>query len=53
MLPFIGPPFLPSMGRKYPIGRYTVRSMTLYTNRGLGVIPRVNCRPEISVFTLR
>ncbi|MBK6430792.1 MAG: metallophosphoesterase [Anaerolineae bacterium] len=52
VLPFIGPPFLPSMGRKYPIGRYTVRSMTLYTNRGLGVIPRLNCRPEISVFTL-
>jgi predicted MPP superfamily phosphohydrolase len=53
VLPFIGPPVLPRMGRKYPAGLYTVRDMTLYTNRGLGVIPRVNCRPEISVFTLR
>ena len=52
VLPFIGAPILPRMGRKYPAGRYTVRDMTLYTNRGLGVIPRVNCRPEISVFTL-
>ncbi len=53
VLPFIGPPILPRLGRKYPAGLYTVRDMTLYTNRGLGVIPRVNCRPEISVFTLR
>jgi predicted MPP superfamily phosphohydrolase len=53
VLPYIGAPILPRMGRKYPAGRYTVRNMTLYTNRGLGVIPRVNCRPEISVFTLR
>lgn len=53
VLPFIGAPVLPRLGRKYPTGRYTVRDMTLYTNRGLGVIPRVNCRPEISVFTLQ
>ena len=53
VLPYLGAPILPRMGRKYPAGRYTVRNMTLYTNRGLGVIPRVNCRPEISVFTLR
>ena len=52
VLPFIGAPILPRMGRKYPTGCYTVRNMALYTNRGLGVIPRVNCRPEISVFTL-
>lgn len=53
VLPLIGPPFLPRMGRKYPAGRYRVGHMQLYTNRGLGVIPRVNCRPEISVFVLQ
>lgn len=47
---------LPHMARRYPIGLYRVGSHQLYTNRGLGVWPlpyRFNCRPEITVFTLR
>lgn len=47
---------LPGYGQKYPRGQYQVGDMILYTNRGVGSsgIPvRFNCRPEISVFTLR
>ena len=42
--------------RKYPIGRYDVNGMTLYTNRGVGtntIRLRINCPPEITVVTLR
>jgi predicted MPP superfamily phosphohydrolase len=56
VIPFMGPPVLPSYGKKYPLGLYQVGEMLLYTNRGLGMIfPRVrfNCRPEITVFTLQ
>jgi predicted MPP superfamily phosphohydrolase len=55
VLPIIGPPMLPVMGRKYPSGLYHVKSMLLYTNRGIGVTTvnaRFNCRPEITLFTL-
>jgi len=55
VIPFLGPPVLPHLGKKYPAGRYQVGSMIQYTNRGLGVIPprlRFNCRPEITVITL-
>jgi predicted MPP superfamily phosphohydrolase len=41
--------------RDYPIGRYDVHGMTLYTNRGLGTNVfwmRFNCPPEIAVITL-
>jgi predicted MPP superfamily phosphohydrolase len=41
---------------KYPVGRYQVKKMTLYTNRGLGSNMwwiRVNCPPEIALVTLR
>jgi hypothetical protein len=54
-LPFLGPPILPNYGKDYPLGRYQVGGMMLYTNRGLGVIPpkvRLNCRPEVTIFTL-
>lgn len=47
---------LPHMAHRYPIGLYRVGSRQLYTNRGLGVWPlpyRFNCRPEITIFTLR
>jgi predicted MPP superfamily phosphohydrolase len=55
-LPGIGPLLLPVLGRKYPMGLYRVRNTWVYTNRGLGVNRppwRLNCRPEIALFTLR
>jgi predicted MPP superfamily phosphohydrolase len=55
-LPGIGPLLLPVLGRKYPMGLYHVRDTWVYTNRGLGVNRppmRLNCRPEITLFTLR
>jgi predicted MPP superfamily phosphohydrolase len=55
-LPGIGAPWLPKYARKYPRGQYTVGALPLYTNIGLGTIRipvRLNCRPEVSLFTLR
>ncbi|HJQ15039.1 MAG TPA: metallophosphoesterase [Anaerolineales bacterium] len=55
VLPFIGPPILPYLGRKYPSGLYRVREMFQYTNRGVGMarLPlRINCPPEITIFVL-
>jgi predicted MPP superfamily phosphohydrolase len=55
-LPGIGAPWLPPFGQKYPRGKYRVGQLTLYTNIGLGTIRapiRLNCRPEVSLFTLR
>lgn len=55
-LPLVGPPVLPYLGRKYPQGLYRIGSLQLYTNRGIGVIAppiRFNCRPEVTVVTLR
>ncbi|HXY03200.1 MAG TPA: metallophosphoesterase [Terriglobales bacterium] len=55
-LPGIGAPWLPRHARKYPRGRYTVRDLPLYTNIGLGTIRapvRLNCTPEVTLFTLR
>lgn len=54
-LPYIGHPYLPRLGRKYPSGRYRIGDMILYTNRGLGTSwlqLRYNCPPEIAVFNL-
>jgi predicted MPP superfamily phosphohydrolase len=56
IMPLVGPIHLPYLGQKYPLGHYQVGTMIQYTNRGVGMIqPRVrfNCRPEITVFTLR
>ncbi len=58
VLPLVGAPVLPYLGRMYPAGHYTVGTMQLYTNRGLGSLPgryriRLNCRPEITLFRLR
>jgi len=53
--PFFRPTYLPWGGRKYYSGLYQVGSMYQYTNRGVGMVPpyiRINCRPEITVFTL-
>jgi predicted MPP superfamily phosphohydrolase len=55
VLPFIGPPVIPSYAEKYPLGIYKVKEMIQYTNRGAGMIKpyvRFNCRPEITVFAL-
>ena len=55
VLPFIGPPVLPRLAQKYPSGLYKVGEMYQYTNRGLGMTRpyiRLNCRPEITIFTL-
>lgn len=55
VLPWLGPPILPYAGRRYPSGLYQVQSMFQYTNRGLGTTSphvRLNCRPEITLFTL-
>ena len=55
-LPFYGRPVLPYLGQKYPAGLYQVGPMSLYTNRGIGVISppvRFNCPPEVTLLTLR
>ncbi len=55
-VPFIGAPWLPPFGRKFPMGLYNVDNLTLYTNVGLGTVRvpvRWNCPPEITLFTLR
>lgn len=56
VLPLIGPPVLPSGGRKYPSGLYQVEEMPLYVTRGVGLLnPRIrwNCPPEVTLITLR
>lgn len=56
VIPLVGPLVLPYYARKYPVGQYQLGKMIHYTNRGLGAIPprvRLNCRPEITIFTLR
>jgi predicted MPP superfamily phosphohydrolase len=54
--PILGAPVLPYLGKRYPMGLYTIDRLTLYTNVGLGTIDlpvRWNCPPEITLFTLR
>lgn len=56
VIPFLGPPILPHLAQKYPLGLYQVKEMQLYVNRGLGMarpMVRFNCRPEITAITLR
>lgn len=55
-LPLVGAPFLPDLALKYPWGLRQIGRLTLYTNIGLGTIRvpvRLNCPPEITLFTLR
>ena len=61
-IPLVGPIHLPLYGQKYNDGRYRLastpdtREMTLYVNRGVGMVKpfvRFGCRPEITLFTLR
>jgi predicted MPP superfamily phosphohydrolase len=54
-LPFVGAVCLPSWGKKYPAGLYTLGDRRLYVNRGIGTVDehfRLNCRPEITLLTL-
>jgi predicted MPP superfamily phosphohydrolase len=56
VLPPFGPVVRPRYSRRYPLGYYEIAGMHVYTNRGLGTIHvplRLNCRPEVTVFTLR
>ena len=53
--PYFGAPYLPPLGRKYVRGRYKIRNMQLYTNRGIGVggAPvRYNAPPEVTIARL-
>jgi uncharacterized protein len=55
-LPFVGPIILPPWGQKYPEGLYRFDRLQLYVNRGIGTVGvpfRLNCPPEITVFTLQ
>jgi hypothetical protein len=56
ILPIIGAPITPYLGRKYRAGLYQINGMQHYTNRGLGAAElhlRINCPPEITIFELR
>jgi predicted MPP superfamily phosphohydrolase len=56
VLPKIGTPLRGSHFKKYPLGRYQVKDMVVYTSRGLGTNTfwfRINCPPEITVLTLQ
>jgi hypothetical protein len=49
-------PVVPHLGDHYPIGLRKVGTRHVYTNRGIGAWPyplRLNCPPEITVFTLQ
>jgi uncharacterized protein len=55
-LPLIGALVLPPMGRRFVEGWFQLDRMKLYVNRGIGTIElpfRLDCPPEITVFTLR
>lgn len=55
-LPIIGPVILPFGGRKYVQGLFRLGRMQLYVNRGIGAVGlpiRLNCPPEITLFTLQ
>lgn len=55
-LPFMGPLVLPPMGKKYAEGLFHLQKMQLYVNRGIGAVGipfRLNCPPEITLFTLQ
>ncbi len=53
-IPLFGAPILPVVNRRFDAGLIRVGEQWLYVNRGLGhLIPiRINCRPEITLFTL-
>jgi len=55
-LPFVGALHTPSWGQKYVEGLFRFGGMQLYVNRGIGTVGvpfRLNCPPEITLFTLQ
>jgi predicted MPP superfamily phosphohydrolase len=55
-LPLLGALQLPDLGRKYVEGWFQLGRMQLYVNRGIGTVGipfRLDCPPEITLFTLR
>lgn len=49
-------PFRGAKSTKYPVGLYQVKDMVQYTSKGLGTNSfriRVNCKPEITIITLK
>ena len=55
-IPMLGAFHLPPGGRKYIEGWFLMGALQLYVNRGIGSVGlpfRFNCRPEITLFTLR
>jgi uncharacterized protein len=56
VVPFVGAPLLPYLGKRYPSGLFDVAGMPLYVTRGIGLLPpmlRLNCPPEVTILTLR
>lgn len=54
-VPYLPPAFLPEYGRHYVEGWFRYGSTRLYVNRGIGTIGlplRLNCPPEVTLFTL-
>jgi len=55
-LPIVGAVHRVVGGRKYVEGLFRLGQMQLYVNRGIGTVGlpfRLNCPPEITLFTLR
>lgn len=55
-VPKIGTPIRGKNFRKYPSGKYQVKNMVQYTNRGIGTNNfwfRINCPPEITEIKLK
>lgn len=53
--PFVPPMFLPLLGQIYVEGLFRLGNTQMYVNRGIGAVGipvRLNCRPEITQFTL-
>lgn len=54
-LPFVPLFYLPPLGRIYVEGMFRLGNTQMYVNRGIGAVGlpvRLNCRPEITQFTL-
>jgi predicted MPP superfamily phosphohydrolase len=55
-LPLVGALVLPYLAQRYDCGLYELGGLTLYVNRGVGLIQpavRFRCRPEVTLITLR